>query len=219
VSSTKKGTLVGQTPIRVLLIDDHALVRRGFRRILEDAPDIAVVGEAGNGEDAVRLARELAPSVIVMDCAMPGFDGLTATRRIREFTDEIRILMLSMHAEETWVRQALEAGADGYLLKNVMDLDLVAAVRAVATGEQTLDPQVARPETLRGERTEGLSARELEVLQLIVEGKSNRECANELGLSANTVAAHRANIMHTLGIHKTAQLVVYAIRHGLVRLP
>ena len=205
--------------IDVLLVDDHALVRRGFRRILEDAPDIRVVGEAGNGEEGIRLARELTPSVVVMDCAMPGTDGLTATRKIREFAPEVGILMLSMHAEETWVRQALEAGANGYLLKNVMDLDLVAAVRSVAAGEQTLDPQVSRPEILRGERAEGLSARELEVLQFIVEGKSNKECARELGLSANTVAVHRANIMDTLGIHKTAQLVVYAIRHGLVRLP
>lgn len=211
--------------IRVLLVDDHALVRRGFRRILEDAPDIedapgiAVVGEAGSGEDAVRMTREVRPMVIVMDCAMAGMDGLAATRRIREFDPTVGILMLSMHAEETWVRQALEAGANGYLLKNVLDLDLVKAVRSVAAGELTLDPQVSRPETLRGETVEGLSARELEVLQLIVEGKSNRECARELGLSVNTVAVHRANIMQRLGVHKTAQLVVYAVRNGLVRLP
>lgn len=205
--------------ITVLLVDDHALVRRGFRRILDDEDDIAVVGEADTGEEGVRMARELRPRVIVMDCAMPEVDGLSATRKIREFDDGAGILMLSMHAEETWVRQALDAGANGYILKNVMELDLVAAVRKVAAGEPILDPQVSSPEGLRGERADGLSARELEVLQLIVEGKSNRECAAELGLSVNTVAAHRANIMDTLGIHKTAQLVVYAIRHGLVRLP
>jgi len=206
-------------PIRTLLVDDHALVRRGFRLILEDASDITVVGEADSGDEGVRLARELLPAVVVMDCAMPGTDGLTAARMIREFAPGIGILMLSMHAEDTWVRQALEAGANGYLLKNVLDLDLVAAVRNVAAGELTLDPQVSRPEVLRGERADGLSARELEVLQHIVEGKSNRECAEELGLSVNTVAVHRANIMETVGVHKTAQLVVYAIRHGLVRLP
>jgi len=206
-------------PIRVLLVDDHALVRRGFRRILEDAPDIEVVGEAGSGEEAVRMARQLKPTVIVMDCAMPGTDGLAATRKIREFDDGTGILMLSMHGEDTWVRQALEAGANGYLLKNVLDLDLVKAVRSVGAGDLTLDPQVCRPDALRGEEAEGLSARELEVLQLIVEGKSNREVARELGLSVNTIAVHRANIMQRLGIHKTAQLVVYAVRHGLVRLP
>jgi DNA-binding NarL/FixJ family response regulator len=206
-------------PIRVLLVDDHALVRRGFRRILEDAPDIEVVGEAGSGEDAVLTARRLKPTVIVMDCAMPGMDGLAATRKIREFDDGTGILMLSMHAEDTWVRQALEAGANGYLLKNVLDLDLVQAVRSVAAGDLTLDPQVSRPEALKGEAVEGLSTRELEVLQMIVEGKSNREIARELGLSVNTVAVHRANIMQRLGVHKTAQLVVYAVRHGLVRLP
>jgi DNA-binding NarL/FixJ family response regulator len=206
-------------PIRTLLVDDHALVRRGFRLILEDASDITVVGEADSGDEGVRLARELLPAVVVMDCAMPGTDGLTAARMIREFAPGIGILMLSMHAEDTWVRQALEAGANGYLLKNVLDLDLVAAVRNVAAGELTLDPQVSRPEVLRGERADGLSARELEVLQHIVEGKSNRECAEELGLSVNTVAVHRANIMETVGVHKTAQLVVYAIRHGLIRLP
>lgn len=205
--------------IRVLLVDDHALVRRGFRRILEDAPDIEVVGEAGSGEDAVRTARRLKPTVIVMDCAMPGMDGLAATRKIREFAGDVGILMLSMHAEDTWVRQALEAGANGYLLKNVLDLDLVKAVRSVAAGDLTLDPQVSRPEALKGEEVPGLSARELEVLQLIVEGKSNREVARDLGLSVNTVAVHRANIMQRLGVHKTAQLVVYAVRHGLVRLP
>jgi DNA-binding NarL/FixJ family response regulator len=205
--------------ITVLLVDDHALVRRGFRRILDDDDGIRVVGEADSGEEGIRMARELRPRVIVMDCAMPEIDGLRATREIRTFDQHTGILMLSMHAEETWVRQALDAGANGYILKNVMELDLVDAVRKVAAGEPVLDPQVSLAESLRGERGDGLSSRELEVLQLIVEGKSNKECASELGLSVNTVAAHRANIMETLGLHKTAQLVVYAIRHGLVRLP
>lgn len=205
--------------ITVLLVDDHALVRQGFRRILDDEPDIRVVGEADSGTEAIRMARQLSPRVIVMDCAMPETDGLAATREIRKFDPDAGILMLSMHAEETWVRQALDSGANGYILKNVMELDLVAAVRNVAAGERVVDSQVSPAEGLRGERGDGLSPRELEVLQLIVEGKSNKECAAELGLSVNTVAAHRANIMDTLGIHKTAQLVVYALRHGLVRLP
>ena len=205
--------------ITVLLADDHALVRKGFRRILEDTPDIEVVAEADTGAETVRLARALRPAVVVMDCAMPGTDGLVATRRIRALGEAIGILMVSMHAEQTWVRQALDAGANGYLLKNAMDLDLVAAVRAVAAGDTVLDPRLSRAGRLRGARGDGLTSRELEVLRLIVEGKTTRECAEALGLSVNTVAVHRANIMDTLGVHKTAQLVVYAIRHELVRLP
>ena len=205
--------------ISVLLVDDHALVRRGLRLILEDAADVAVVGEAGDGAAAVQLARELNPAVIVMDCAMPGMSGLAATRKILQESAEARILMLSMHSEDTLVRQALEAGARGYVLKNAVDLDLVAAVRKVAAGETVLDPQISRSEVLKGERNAGLTARELEILQLLVDGKSAKQIAAQLGLSANTVAVHRANIMNSLGIHKTAELVVYAIRKGLVNLP
>jgi DNA-binding NarL/FixJ family response regulator len=204
--------------ISILLVDDHALVRRGFRRIIEDEPHMVVVGEANDGNEAIRLAQELRPMVIVMDCALPGTDGLLATRRILEIAPEIIVLMLSMHSEETWVRQAIEAGARGYLLKNILDLELVAAIEKVAAGEIVIDPQVARQAALKGERDCGLSARELEILQLIVEGKSNKESAAQLGLSINTVAVHRANIMETLRIHKTAELVVYAIRNGLVKL-
>ncbi len=208
--------------ITVLLADDHNLVRRGFRRILEDDPTIEVVGEAGSGEEAVRLAAELSPQVIVMDCAMPGMTGLAATRRILEQTPGVAILMLSMHAEDTLVRQAMEAGARGYVLKSALDLDLAGAVKRAAAGETVLDagmPRSASPKGLKGERTHGLSARELEVLQLICDGLSNREIAARLDLSANTVAVHRANIMNALGVHKTAELVVYAIHHGLVNLP
>ena len=205
--------------ITVLLADDHSLVRRGFRRILEDDPSIVVVGEASDGEEAIRLAAELRPQVIVMDCAMPGTSGLTATRRILARAPDVAILMLSMHAEDTLVRQAIAAGARGYILKSALDLDLAAVVSRVAAGETVLDPRVARPAALKGERTHGLTARELEVLQLICDGHSNREIANTLDLSANTIAVHRANIMNALGIHKTAELVVYAIQHGLVTLP
>ena len=205
--------------ITVLLADDHSLVRRGFRRILEDDPSIVVVGEASDGEEAIRLAEELQPRVIVMDCAMPGTSGLIATRRILERAPGIAILMLSMHAEETLVRQAMEAGARGYILKSALDLDLAAAVNRVAAGETVLDPKLSRPAALKGERTHGLTPRELQVLQLICDGHSNREIAKKLDLSANTVAVHRANIMNALDIHKTAELVVYAIHHGLVTLP
>jgi DNA-binding NarL/FixJ family response regulator len=204
--------------IAVLLVDDHALVRRGFRRLLEDEADIDVQGEASDGEEAVRLAKTLRPNVVVMDCALPGVNGLVATRRILDENKNVAVLMLSMHSENTWVRQAFEAGARGYVLKNAVDLELVTAIRRVAAGEVVLDPQIDRLATLKGERETGLTSRELEILQLIVDGKSNKEIASQLNLSANTVAVHRANIMDALGIHKTAELVVFAIRNGLVNV-
>ena len=200
----------------MLLADDHALVRRGFRRLLEDDPDLAVVGEASNGEEAIRLAASLMPHVIVMDAAMPGTSGLAAIRVILEQRPSARILMLSMHSEETLVQQALAAGACGYVLKNALDLDLAAAVKKVAAGEKVIDPAVARPSPLPGERARRLTPRELEVLQLICNGLSNKEIAVKLEVSANTVAVHRANIMNALGVHKAAELVVYALQNGLV---
>src|ERR1700681_1255619 len=205
--------------ISVLLVDDHTLVRRGFRRILEDEDDITIAGEAGDGAEAIKLAGKLQPTVIVMDCAMPGVNGLEATRKILESNPQALVLMLSMHPEETLVRQALDAGARGYVLKNAVDLELGAAIRRVVNGETVLDSQLKRPETLKGKRHAGLTPRHLEVLQMIVEGKSNKEIAVALDLSANTVAVHRANMMDALGIHKAAELVVYAIRNGLVNLP
>jgi DNA-binding NarL/FixJ family response regulator len=205
--------------ITVLLVDDHALVRKGFRRMLEDDAVILVVGEASDGNDAVKLAIELKPKVTVMDCALPGISGIEATRQIRAKLPDAAILMLSMHSEDTLIRQALEAGARGYILKNAMDLDLISAVKGVAAGKTVLDPQLVKLDALKGERDSGLTVRELEILQHIVAGKSNKEIATELKLSVNTVAVHRANIMDALGIHKTAELVVYAIRNGLVTLP
>jgi DNA-binding NarL/FixJ family response regulator len=205
--------------ISVLLVDDHNLVRRGFRRLLEDESDIVIAGEAGDGEQAIELASSLRPDVIVMDSALPGINGLDATRKILQKDSEARVLMLSMHDEETWVQQALDAGAKGYVLKNAMDLDLAAAIRRVVAGEVVLDAGLNRPANLKGEGRNALTTRELEILRHICEGKSNKEIAAELDLSANTVAVHRANIMDALGIHKTAELVVYAIRSGLVNLP
>jgi DNA-binding NarL/FixJ family response regulator len=206
-------------PISVLLVDDHSLVRRGFRRMLEDEADIRVVGEASDGEEAVKLARSLKPQVIVMDCALPGINGLQATRKILQLLPETLVLMLSMHTEETWVRQAIDAGARGYVLKNAMDLELSSAIRRLVKGETVLDEQLSKQQALKGERNAGLTPREVEILQLICDGKSNKEIANQLELSANTIAVHRANIMDALGIHKTAELVVYAIRNGLVNVP
>lgn len=202
--------------ITVLLADDHHLVRRGFRRILEDDPALTVVGEASDGDEAIRMAQELHPQVVVMDCAMPGTSGLLATKRIVASDPGVAVLMLSMHAEQTLVSQALDAGARGYILKSALDLDLASAVKRVAAGDTVLDPTVTPGAALKGERNHGLSPRELEVLQLICQGHSNRAIAARLNLSVNTVSVHRANIMSRLRVHKTAELVVYAMRHGLV---
>lgn len=210
---------MSKNKISVLLVDDHSLVRRGFRRMLEDESDIHVAGEASSGVEAVELARKLKPQVILMDCALQGESGINVTRTIMGSLPETAVLMLSMHSEETLVRQSFEAGARGYILKNASDLDLAAAIRRVLQGDIVLDAQLKRAENLKGERTAGLTARELEVLQLIAMGKSNKEIASELDVSVNTVAVHRANIMNALGLHKTAELVVYAIRNGLVNLP
>jgi DNA-binding NarL/FixJ family response regulator len=201
-------------PISVVLVDDHKLVRSGFRRMLEDDPDIRVVGEAGDGPEAIEAAKLHHPDVVVMDFALPSMNGALATRRILEALPNTAVLMLSMHSEPAYIRNCLDAGARGYLLKNAMDLELVTAVKSLAAGARVLDPRLSvGPET-----PAVLSARELEVLQLIVHGKSNKDIAIVLGLSANTVAVHRANIMTTLGMHNAAELVVYAIRNGLVSI-
>jgi DNA-binding NarL/FixJ family response regulator len=210
-----------QTDITVLLVDDHSLVRHGFRRMLEDESDISVVGEASDGFEAVETAVRLKPQVIVMDFALPSMNGAIATRRILAALPEAKVLMLSMHSEPDYVRTCLDAGARGYLLKNAMNLELVDAVRKLAAGEQMLDSRLGNlgGGVLKdGEPVPALSTRELEVLQLIVHGKSNKEIAVVLGLSVNTISVHRANIMQALQIHNTAALVVYAIRTGLVSI-
>ena len=204
--------------LRVLLVDDHALVRLGFRRLLEDDAGIDVVGEAGDGLEAVLQAERLTPDVVVMDYALPLQNGAMATRLIRERLPATRVLMLSMHAEPSYVTNSRDAGASGYLLKNALDLELVSFVRQVMESDWVADPRLDQSDsTSSAERA--LSRRELEVLQKIVGGLSNKEIAVDLGLSVNTVAVHRANIMEALHIRNTAELVVYAIRHGLVPLP
>lgn len=205
-------------PIRVLLVDDHALVRLGFRRLLEDEPGILVAGEASDGVEAVLMAEQLRPDVIVMDYAIPLQNGAQAARAIREKVPSARILMLSMHAEPCYVANSREAGASGYLLKNALDLELVAFVRRVMTEDWVADPRLDQAAFGSG-ASRSLSKRELEVLQHIVAGASNKEIATRLGLSMNTINVHRANIMEALNIRNTAELVVYAIRHALVPLP
>jgi DNA-binding NarL/FixJ family response regulator len=185
--------------------------------MLEDDPEITVLAEASDGHDAVAKAAELQPMVIVMDFALPSMNGAVAARQILKTLPHTAILILSMHSEPAYVHTCLEAGARGYLLKNAMDLELVDAVKRIAAGEQVLDPRLGKLADIE-EPQHTLTARELEVLQLIVHGKSNKEIATVLTLSANTVAVHRSNIMRNLSIHNTAELVVYAIRKGLVSI-
>jgi DNA-binding NarL/FixJ family response regulator len=213
------------SPIRVVLVDDHALVRQGFRRILEDDPDIEVVGEAGSGLDAVALVKKTDPDVVVMDMSMPEMNGLHATMELVKQRPGTKVLILSMYSDEQYVKNALDAGAKGYILKNAIENDLTRAVRAVAAGDQYLAPELSSV-LIRAIQTgsfeksadpyDRLTQREKQVLQLIAHGKSNKEIAVMLDLSVNTVAVHRANLMSALGVHKTAELVLFAVKKGLV---
>lgn len=205
--------------ITVLLADDHSLVRRGFRRLLEDEADIEVVGEAGTGLEAIEMARALKPQVVVIDIGMPETGGIEATRAILKTAPDTGILILSMHEQESYVRSAFDAGARGYLLKNAHEVDLARAVRDVAAGRKVLGPGALAPPEGGESPGDLLTPRERQVLQLIAEGKSNKQIAYLLQVSVNTVAVHRANIMQTLKLHRTAELVLYAISRGLVHLP
>ncbi len=207
--------------IRILLADDHAVVRQGFRMILGAQPDMEIVGEAGNGREAVEMSQLLQPDVVVMDVAMPELNGIEATRRMGDAAPHARVLALSMHKDSVYVREILRAGARGYLLKDSIDVDLLAAVRAVAKGEGFLSPAVSDSvlDDYRKHVTDPLdllSSREREVLQLIAEGKTNKEIATLLSLSVYTVDAHRGRIMEKLNLHSTGELVRFAVRKGLV---
>ncbi len=201
------------------MVDDHSLVRKGFRRIREGDPAIDVVGEAADGTEAVKLAQQLEPRVIVMDMAMPGLNGMQASIEILKILPKTAILMLSMYSEENYVRNALDAGAKGYILKDAMDIDLANAIKQVAAGQRVLAPGLLSSTPAADANDGKLTNREKQVLQLIAEGKSNKEIAALLELSVNTVSVHRANLMEALGIHRTAELVLYAVRKGLVHIP
>ncbi len=210
-----------QKAIRILLADDHSLVRQGFRRILDSHPDLEIVGEASDGREAVEQTARLQPDVVVMDVAMPGLNGIDATRQICESSPRTRVLALSMHRDAVYVREILRAGARGYLLKDAIDADLVSAVRAVARGEGYIAPAVAdcvladyRQHV--SDPIDLLTAREREVLQLIAEGKTNKEIATLLNLSVYTVDAHRGRIMEKLNLHSAGELVRFALRKGLI---
>jgi RNA polymerase sigma factor (sigma-70 family) len=208
---------------RILLADDHALVRQGFRALLAAMPDVEVVGEAANGREALQLIRELAPDVVLMDIAMPELNGLDATAHALRDQPQLKVIIVSMHATEAYVVEALRAGAAGYLLKDADAGELERAIRAVARGEHYLTPSVSHHVIERflqaessDEVAEALSPRQREVLQLIAEGRSTREIAERLNLSVKTVETHRAQLMQRLDIFDVAGLTRHALRIGLI---
>jgi len=207
--------------IRILLADDHAVVRQGFKMILGAEPDMEIVGEAANGREAVALAEEVRPDVVVMDVAMPELNGIEATRRLAASVPHARVLALSMHKDSVYVREILRAGARGYVLKESIAGDLVKAVRAVAAGEGYLSPAVSNAvlDDYRRHVTNPidlLTSREREVLQMLAEGKTNKEIAAVLDLSVYTIDAHRGRIMEKLNVHSINELVRFAVRNGLI---
>jgi DNA-binding NarL/FixJ family response regulator len=213
-------------PVRVFLAEDHALVRQGFRRMLEDDPRVQVVGEASTGVSAVQQCARLKPDVVVMDISMPELGGLEATAEILKTDPDTRVLILSMYSNPAYVKKAFDTGARGYILKDALEVDLAQAVLALSRGEPYMSSAISnlmiqnvKTGNLQagGDAFDTLTLREKEVLQLIAGGKSNKEIATLLGISPNTVAVHRAHVMDRLGIHRTAELVLYAVQKGLVQ--
>jgi len=214
--------------LRILLADDHTVVRQGLRKVLEERPDWKVVAEAGDGREAVRQAEQLKPDIAILDVAMPLLNGVEAARQIVKHVPGVRVLVLSMHSDEAYVTQILQAGASGYLLKDSADVDLLQAVTALSEGKSFFSPAIARlmlddyVKQRSGEpgivdRYETLSDREREVFQLIAEGKTNKDIAAILFISPSTVETHRARIMEKLDVHSAAEIVLYAVRRGVIR--
>ncbi len=215
-------------PIKILIVDDHAVVRAGLRMLLENDAELTIVGEGENGEDAIRLSKELTPDVILMDVSMPGVDGVTATRRIKLAAPGQAVLALTIHEGADYFFQMLQAGASGYVPKRVAPEELLCAIHVVAEGNVFLDPSVAKDlvadylSNVRAgkelETYDGLTPREREILTIIAEDATNTAIANDLGISVNTVERHRENIMRKLNMHTRTELVKYAIRKGLITL-
>ena len=215
------------TKIRILLADDHTVIRLGLKLLLERQADFVVVGEAEDGRKAIQLAESLQPDVIVMDVAMPNLNGIEATRQITTALPKVAVVVLSMHSDESYVMRALKAGAKGYLLKDSAEADLIQAIRTVVTGKSYFSAAVSKMlledyvQNLRQRGIEDsydlLTPREREVLQLAAEGKSNKESAALLNLSAYTVETHRTNLMQKLGLHSVPELILYAVRKGIIR--
>jgi DNA-binding NarL/FixJ family response regulator len=212
--------------LRVLLADDHGIVRRGLRSLLETEPGLEVVGEAADGLEALRLCDEHRPDVLILDVAMPLLNGIEVAARAQKLDRPPRIIMLSMHSDESYVLRALAAGASAYLLKDATDEDLLPAVRAIAAGKPYFSPSVTAllvEDYIRQLQARGLTDsyhlltdREKQVLQLLAEGRSNKEVAALLDVGLSTVETHRGNLMQKLGLHNTAEIVLYAVRKGLI---
>jgi DNA-binding NarL/FixJ family response regulator len=203
------------------LADDHTLVRQGLKLILSAHADLQVIGEAANGREAIELAEKLRPDIVLMDVAMPEVNGIEATRRMVEANPRIRILVLSMHKEAVYVREILRAGARGYILKDAIDTELLNAVRSIARGDGYVSPAVSGAllndfRSNAADPIDLLSGREREVLQLIADGKTNKEIATHLNLSVYTIDSHRGKIMEKLNLHSTGELIRFAMKHGLV---
>jgi two-component system, NarL family, response regulator NreC len=213
-------------PIRILLADDHTLIRRGLRALLERQNGFAVVAEAADGRQAVETAAALSPDVAVIDIGMPNLNGIEASRRITEKRPETAVVILSMHADESYVLRALKSGARGYLLKDSPEEDLINAIRAVHNGKAFFSPEISKmlaEDYMRQMRQRGvedsyelLTPREREILQMLGEGNSNKEVAAKLNLSLHTVETHRGNLLEKLNLHSTAELILYAVRKGIV---
>ena len=212
--------------MRVLIVDDHAIIRDGLRAIMEAQPDIEVVGEAMEGREALEKADELRPDVVIMDLTMPGMGGLEATRQLKLHHPDIRVMALTMHESDDYFFQVLQAGADGYFVKGGSSAELLSALRTVSHGEVFLYPSMAtrllkdylKPARAGRDRYEGLTDREVEILKLVAEGRSNQEIGDLLVVSMSTVQTHRANLMAKLGLHSRTELVKYAIRQGIISL-
>lgn len=213
-------------PIRILLADDHGIVRRGLRYLLERSPGMQVIGEAADGREAVRISEEMSPDVVIMDIAMPNLNGIEATAQIVRKNPKTGVIILSMHSDEAYLVRALSAGARGYLLKDSAEADLIRAVEAVSQSRPFFSPAISRTlledyvRRLQQENLQDsydlLTDREKEVLQMLAEGKSNKEAAALLNLSPYTVETHRANLMQKLGLHNTAEIVLYAVRKKII---
>lgn len=211
--------------MRILLADDHTLVRQGIRRMLEEEPDWSVVGEAGDGHEVLKMAEELKPDLAIVDVAMPHLNGIEAIRRILQKQPRMHVLVLSMYADESYVTQTLQAGARGYMLKDSADADLFEAVRTIAGGGTFLSPSIAQQMRERVPWTaastadpyDTLTNREREVFQLVAEARSNKDIASLLGISLTTVETHRARVLNKLSLHSAAEIALYALRRGVIR--